>query len=322
MTELEQALEGVKNVVILGHIRPDGDCFGACLGLYNYLDSAYPHVEVDLYLEEKVDKFSYMNHFDQIRTEKEERIYDLCICLDASDIERLGDFAGYLVTSTNSVCLDHHITNTGYAKVNLVESSASATCEVLYGQLDEDKITKETAECIYTGIIHDTGVFKHGNTTSRTMAIAGKLMDKGIDFGGIIDGTFYKKTYIQNQILCRALMESVRFLDGKCIFSVVRAKDMAFYGVTGQDFDGIVDQLRITEGVECAIFMYEIGIHEFKISMRSNHCLDVSKIAQYFGGGGHVRAAGCTMSGNLYDVINNLSLHIEKQLESTPCITE
>lgn len=322
MTELEQALEGVKNVVILGHIRPDGDCFGACLGLYNYLDSAYPHVEVDLYLEEKVDKFSYMNHFDQIRTEKEERIYDLCICLDASDIERLGDFAGYLVTSTNSVCLDHHITNTGYAKVNLVESSASATCEVLYGQLDEDKITEETAECIYTGIIHDTGVFKHGNTTSRTMAIAGKLMDKGIDFGGIIDGTFYKKTYIQNQILGRALMESVRFLDGKCIFSVVRAKDMAFYGVTGQDFDGIVDQLRITEGVECAIFMYEIGIHEFKISMRSNHCLDVSKIAQYFGGGGHVRAAGCTMSGNLYDVINNLSLHIEKQLESTPCITE
>ncbi len=322
MTELEQALEGVKNVVILGHIRPDGDCFGACLGLYNYLDSAYPHVEVDLYLEEKVDKFSYMNHFDQIRTEKEERIYDLCICLDASDIERLGDFAGYLVTSTNSVCLDHHITNTGYAKVNLVESSASATCEVLYGQLDEDKITKETAECIYTGIIHDTGVFKHGNTTSRTMAIAGKLMDKGIDFGGIIDGTFYKKTYIQNQILGRALMESVRFLDGKCIFSVVRAKDMAFYGVTGQDFDGIVDQLRITEGVECAIFMYEISIHEFKISMRSNHCLDVSKIAQYFGGGGHVRAAGCTMSGNLYDVINNLSLHIEKQLESTPCITE
>jgi phosphoesterase RecJ-like protein len=68
--------------------------------------------------------------------------------------------------------------------------------------------------------------------------------------------------------------------------------------------------------------MYETGIHEFKISMRSNHCLDVSKIAQYFGGGGHVRAAGCTMSGNLYDVINNLSLHIEKQLESTPCITE
>ena len=204
----------------------------------------------------------------------------------------------------------------------MVDSSASATCEVLYGQLEEDKITKETAECLYTGIIHDTGVFKHSNTTSRTMAIAGKLMDKGIDFGTIIDGTFYKKTYVQNQILGRALMESIRFLDGRCIVSVVRAKDMEFYGVTSKDLDGIVDQLRITEGVECAIFMYETGIHEFKISMRSNSCLDVSKIAQYFGGGGHVKAAGCTMSGNLYDVINNLSLHIEKQLESIPCITE
>lgn len=154
------------------------------------------------------------------------------------------------------------------------------------------------------------------------MAIAGKLMDKGIDFGSIIDGTFYRKTYVQNQILGRALMESIRFLDGRCIFSAIRAKDMEFYGVTSKDLDGIVDQLRITEGVECAIFMYETSIHEFKISMRSNSCLDVSKIAQYFGGGGHVKAAGCTMSGNLYDVVNNLSLHIEKQLESVPCIKE
>ena len=105
MTELEQALEGVKNVVILGHIRPDGDCFGACLGLYNYLDTAYSHIQVDLYLEEKLDKFSYMNHFDHIRTEKEERIYDLCICLDCSDRERLGEFGVYLESAGRSLCL-------------------------------------------------------------------------------------------------------------------------------------------------------------------------------------------------------------------------
>ena len=256
------------------------------------------------------------------RQDKTDKVYDLCICLDASDKERLGEFAGYLESCRNSLCLDHHVTNTGYAKNNVIDSTASATCEVLYGQLEDDRITKETAECLYTGIVHDTGVFKHSNTTSRTMAIAGKLMDKGIDFGSIIDGTFYRKTYVQNQILGRALMESIRFLDGRCIFSAIRAKDMEFYGVTSKDLDGIVDQLRITEGVECAIFMYETSIHEFKISMRSNSCLDVSKIAQYFGGGGHVKAAGCTMSGNLYDVVNNLSLHIEKQLESVPCIKE
>jgi len=111
--------------------------------------------------------------------------------------------------------------------------------------------------------------------------------------------SFYKKTYVQNQILGRALLESVTFLDGKCIFGALRQKDMNFYGVTSADLDGIVDQLRVTEGVECAIFLYETENHVFKVSMRSNHLVDVSKVAAFFGGGGHVRAAGCTMSGSV-----------------------
>ena len=147
------------------------------------------------------------------------------------------------------------------------------------------------------------------------MGIAGKLMEKGIDFSAIIDESFYEKTYLQNQILGRALFESVTFLEGRCIFSVIRLKDMRFYGVSSQDLDGIVEQMRVTKGVECAIFLYEIQSQVFKVSLRSKRFLDVSKVAAYFGGGGHVRAAGCTMSGSLYDVINNLSAHIEKQLE-------
>ncbi|WP_347559680.1 DHHA1 domain-containing protein [Clostridium sp. AM58-1XD] len=149
-------------------------------------------------------------------------------------------------------------------------------------------------------------------------------MEKGIAFSDIITQSFYKKTYVQNQIMGRALLESVTFLHGRCIFSVVRKKDMDFYGVDSNDMDGIVDQLRITEGVECAIFMYETNSQEFKVSMRSNHVVDVSKIAAYFGGGGHIRAAGCTMSGRIHDVVNNLSLHIAKQLEERDkeCTTE
>ena len=111
-------------------------------------------------------------------------------------------------------------------------------------------------------------------------------------------------------------MESIRFLDGKCIFSVVKRQDMEFYGVEPKDLDGIVDQLRTIEGIECAIFIYELDNHIYKVSMRSNYVVDVSKIASYFGGGGHVRAAGCTMSGSIHDVVNNLSEHIEKQLVS------
>ena len=141
------------------------------------------------------------------------------------------------------------------------------------------------------------------------------MMEKGIDFGTIIDGSFYKKTYMQSQILGRALLESITFLDGRCIFSVVRKKDMDFYGVDKSDLDGIVDQLRVIDGIECAIFLYETGIHQFKVSLRSNSIVDVSRIAAYFGGGGHVRAAGCTMSGSVHDVVNNLSAHIAEQLE-------
>lgn len=93
---------------------------------------------------------------------------------------------------------------------------------------------------------------------------------------------------------------------------------MEFYGVDGKDLDGIIDQLRLTEGVEVAIFIYETGAQEFKVSMRSRYLVDVSRIAAFFGGGGHVRAAGCTMSGSIHDVINNLSVHIAGQLDAVP----
>lgn len=139
-------------------------------------------------------------------------------------------------------------------------------------------------------------------------------MEKGIAFTSIIDNTFYTKTYVQNQILGRALLESVLFFDERCIFTVVTKKEMDFYDISYKDLDGIVEQLRITRGVECAIFMYETGELEFKVSMRSNEIVDVSKIATYFGGGGHIRAAGFNMKGTLYDVINNVSEQLAKQL--------
>lgn len=316
MTALGQLLEKAESVVILGHVRPDGDCLGSTLGLWNYLQANYPKLNAVVYLETPSPKFSYLKGFDMIKSQADEKAYDLCICLDSGDRERLGDFSCYLERARLSICLDHHVTNTGYAQENIVAGSASSTCEVLYGQLEEEKIDRAAAECLYTGLIHDTGVFKYSCTSAHTMEIAGKLMEKGIDFGSIIDNSFYKKTYVQNQILGRALLESVPFFDGKCIFSAIRREIMDFYGVDGRDMDGIIDQLRLTDGVEVAIFMYETGPQEFKVSMRSVSRVDVSRIALYFGGGGHVRAAGCTMSGSIHDVINNLSLHIARQLET------
>lgn len=316
MTVLEQMLEQTGSVVILGHVRPDGDCLGSTLGLYHYIQTNYPAVRAAVYLEESSPKFGYLAGYDAILHETDEERYELCICLDCGDEERLGSFGVYLANASKSLCLDHHITNTRFCEVNLVSENASSTCEILFEQLDEEKIDKAAAECLYTGLIHDTGVFKYSCTSARTMEIAGKLMAKGIDFGSIIDNSFYKKTYVQNQILGRALLESITFLDGKCIFSALRQSEMEFYGVNGKDMDGIIDQLRLTEGVEVAIFMYQTGPQEFKVSLRSQNAVDVSRIASYFGGGGHVRAAGCTMSGRIHDVVNNLSLHIAKQLDA------
>ena len=317
MSRLLEMIQEAETIAVLGHVRPDGDCVGSCLAVCSYIREQAPEKTVQVYLEKPDGKFGYLKGFEDISQDAASGIsYDLCICLDSGDKERLGAFGVYLDTAKAGICVDHHITNRGYAGENVICPDASSTCEVLCGLLDEERISRETAACIYTGILHDTNVFKNSNTTAKTMEIAGRMIAKGIDFSRIIDESFYKKTYVQNQILGRALLESVVFLDGKCIFSVVRRKDMVFYGVESSDLDGIVDQLRVTEGVEVAIFLHETENHVYKVSMRSKALVDVSKVAAYFGGGGHVRAAGCTMSGSVYDVLNNLSRHIEEQLKA------
>ena len=111
----------------------------------------------------------------------------------------------------------------------------------------------------------------------------------------------------------RVLAESILLQNGKCVVGYLKRREMEFYGVEGKDLDGVVSQLRLTAGVEVAIFIYETETQFFKVSLRSNGDVDVSKVAIYFGGGGHVRAAGCDMQGSMYDVINNLTAEIEKQ---------
>jgi len=197
-----------------------------------------------------------------------------------------------------------------------VVSDSSSTCEVLFDLFDIEKISKATAEALYLGIVHDTGVFKHSNTTEKTMAIAGKLITLGATPNKIIDETFYQKTFVQNQVLGRCLLESILLLDGKIIVSSISKRAQNFYNVAPSDLDGVIDQLRITKGVEAAIFLREDNVQEYKVSMRSNGIVDVSKIAVFFGGGGHILAAGCSMKGSLHDVINNLTIGIEHQLKN------
>ena len=311
MNDFLRAIESAGTIAIAGHMRPDGDCIGACMGLYGYIMSNYPEKKVTVYLEEFPDSFDYLRE-EQAFTEVcgPGRVYDLFVALDCGDEERLGDILPIMKRALHTCCVDHHITNTHFADENFVSPDCCSTSQILYSFMEDEKVNYETACALYTGIIHDTGVFKHSCTTSETMRVAGKLMDKGIPFGRIIDGSFY----IQLQIMGRCLLESVRILDGRCIFSVVRKQVMDFYEAKPSDLDGVIDQMRTTEGIEVAILLDEREPGEYKVSMRSNELVDVSSIAKFFGGGGHVRAAGCTIEGAAFDVINNLTLHIEKQL--------
>lgn len=227
------------------------------------------------------------------------RANDLFLCLDCGDQGRLGFSAPLFEQAAHTFCIDHHISNQSFAEENHIKPEASSTSELVYHLLNEDKISVSTAEALYLGIVHDTGVFQYSCTAPSTMRAAARLMEKGIDAPAIIQNTYYEKTYAQNQILGRAMLESILFMDGKCIASYFRQKTLEFYGVTPKDLDGIVSQLRNTKGVEVAIFMYEISPNEYKVSLRSSKDVDVSVIAQYFGGGGHKKAAGFTMTGSV-----------------------
>lgn len=310
---LSDILKDVKSVGITGHIRPDGDCTGSVLALYNYILENMPEIDVDLYLEQPGSEFYHLKNIDKIKNTPEDKKYDVFFVLDCSSLDRIEPFISCFNNASKTVCIDHHVSNTGFTDLSKIEPQASSACEVLYGTMDADKISRNVAECIYTGIIHDTGVFKYSCTSKKTMEIAGEMMEKGIDYSDIIDNTFYKKTYVQNQILGRALLESVLFYDGKCIFTTVTMDEMEFYGVTGRELGGIVEQLRLTDGVEVAIFLYQTGEEEYKVSLRSKKKIDVAAIATQFGGGGHVRAAGYTAKGSVYQIINSIGELIEKQ---------
>lgn len=313
--KIENYLDDVKCLAIGGHIQPDGDCIGAVFGLYAYIRKNYPEIAATLYLETVPERFRYLRYIENVASEPdEEAVYDLYIQLDSGSEDRMGSFAKCFQNSKRTISIDHHISNTKYADVNIVYPEKSSASELLFEMLDCDKIDVDVASAIYTGIVCDSGAFKYPNTTARTMEIAGILMEKGIPFTKIADDAFYSRTFVQNQILGRALMESIVFFDGKCIVSVIRRSTMKFYEIENSDLEGIVENLRTTKGIECAIFMYEIGELEYKVSMRSNEIVDVSKIAEYFGGGGHVRAAGFTLHGSMHDVINNISQQIEIQL--------
>lgn len=318
MNKIETYLLNKKKVAIAGHVSPDGDCIGSCMGLWIYIKDNFPEIEADVYLSQVQDKFEFIWGIDRVHTSCEKGIgkkYDLLVLLDISSVDRIG-VAGSLYNEVEDIlCLDHHKTNNGKYTWLYNDSRASSTSEVLYRHLDEDKISKKCAEALYMGIVHDTGVFRYSCTSPETMRVAARLMEKGVDYTTIIDETYYQKTIEQQKMQGYALANSRMYFDGRFIVGTITKKERDSIGVRSNEIDGIVSLLRDTVGVEVSMLMHELDTGEIKISMRSRQIVDVSEVCLHFGGGGHVRAAGCKSNESFDSILEKMLPLVGKQLE-------
>lgn len=315
MSELKEIIAKANNIMVAGHVRPDGDCIGSCVAMWHYIHHNFPEKSVKVYLETLPERFRFLDPEQSIfSTQVQEEIYDLFLVVDSSSSDRLGEAEPLFMQAKQTLCIDHHISNQNYADMNFVMPGVCATCEVLYELMGEDALIPDIATALYVGIICDSGVFRYSSTSARTMEIAGKLMQTGIPFPKLIDRCVSERTYTQTRLLGDALLNSTLLLDGKCIASTVSRQMIESHAALTEDIEGIVEQLRVVRGTEAAILLHEIDEQKYKVSLRSDDMIDLSKVAVFFGGGGHKNAAGCTMTGSAGDVIRRVTEQIEAQM--------
>ena len=310
-------IKEADSIMISGHVRPDGDCVGSCLGLYHYIRDNFLDKEAEVRLEEVPDAYrSAPGSVDIITEAEDEKACSLFIALDVSEKNRLGRNEKYFDAADKTLCIDHHISNPGYADYNLVDPAASSTCEIAAAFMDPDRISYNTAYALYMGMICDSGVFKYDQTCRRTMELAGMLMEKGIPFTKIIDEIFYEKTYLQQLLLAWCLIHSRILLGGRMISAVLPYETIEEYGARTEDFEGIVSQMKLTKGTAISLLATESRKGIFKCSLRSDERVDVCKIAQTFGGGGHVRASGFSYTGDIAAALHRAQQLAKEQLDT------
>lgn len=303
--DIIKLIEGAASVAIFPHVSADGDALGSSFALALALDTMGKQVVV--YLEESIPnmyKFLPGINFSRLMEQQEEETYDLNIALDTGDINRIASRSSIFFKSPATINIDHHVTNTKFAHLNHVDVESASTGEIVFSLLQQLKapLTKDIATCLYTAISTDTGGFKYGNTTEQTHLIAAKLLSTGIDIAELSQKIFDNTTFAKLQLTKKAI-EVLELHENKTIAVIpISLDDFKKTGAIDEDCDGIVNIGRSIEGVEVSIMLKEKGNDEIKINFRSKTYVDVSEIAGEFGGGGHKRAAGCTVSGNLEDI--------------------
>lgn len=291
-----------KKIAILSHIMPDGDNIGSCLALYNALIKLGKNV-VLIQDDDIPEMYRFLKNSDRFVKPGENYSIDLVIVLDCGDIGRLGKSARYL-ENKDIINIDHHISNTEFGHHNIVDTSASATAELVYELINKLEIVldKDICECIYTGIVTDTGQFQYSNTTSVTHKIAADLISNGVEPSKVYKAVYQNNSISKIKLIGKALSLMEFYYDNRIASIMLNKEVFESVGAKDEDTDGLINFARDIKGVEVALLFKETYDGKIKIGFRSKDFIDVNQIAQKFGGGGHIRAAGATVAGEIKSI--------------------
>ncbi len=313
VTAFHEAIKNNNSFVITSHIDPDGDSIGSILALTLALlkkgKKAVPVVNDDI-----PKKYEFLPGSNLI-TKGISDNYDALVAVDSSDIERLG-FRKELDKYTNVVInIDHHKSNTRFGNLNIVDSNASSAGEIIYKLLNgKTEIDYDIALNLFTSIVTDTGSMRYSNTTSLTLRILADLVDKGVKPNYVSRQVFEKRSIGSINLLKLALDTLELSADNKVASIYITKEMLEITGALEEDIDGIINYAREIEGVEVAVLFREKEESLTKVGFRSNEWIDVSKIAEKFNGGGHLRAAGCIVEIPLEKarkiVLNTVGMYI------------
>ncbi len=316
---LDNILEEIKKaekIVILTHETPDGDAIGSTLAMSLAIKQLGKNP--DVIIPEYSRLFEFLPGSKDIKKESDIQKYDLAISVDCTDLKRLKCGDRYFANAKSKIVIDHHGTNKMFGDFNFVNPVSPACCEILIGMFEYFgiEITKEIGSCIVTGIITDTGGFRYSGVTAETFEFTAELLRKGVNVSDIYKRVLDTKTRA-NFELNKLVSQRMEILEnGKVTFTYINLEDEKNVNAEEGDHEGLVEIGRDIEGVEVSVFIREKQDPSgYKVSLRSNDYVNVSDVCLMFGGGGHPKAAGCFIQGDLEQAKTKILAEIKKVLK-------
>jgi phosphoesterase RecJ-like protein len=292
------------NIALISHLNPDGDALGSSLSVYNVIKSIGKNVKI-VNMSDLPTYLDFLPNYDKVTKNLPQNI-DLMISFDCGSFDRLGieKKPKFLIN------IDHHISNTNYGDINLVEKAAS-TSQIVFNILtfNNVKIDTETAICIYTALVTDTGNFQYESVTSEVFRVASELVKYGVKPEFISKMLYERDRLSRLRFIAKALDTLELFCDGRVGVVQVTDELMKKTGAIKDDTDGLVNMVRKLSNVEVSIMLREEENSDIKVSLRSKNYVDVSEIALKYGGGGHIRASGATIKNKSFDEIKQLLIN-------------